>query len=178
MQLDTTTALTLIVPESCWDKINSIRKEHDNAYPRWMPHVNFLFPFVSTELFDEYHEKLQTALAGFGDINLHFNKIGYFNQKNNVTVNLQLSDEKDLQDLFKLITDTIPEVKSKHPEFHPHLTIGQFKKSEFDKKINELNDWLKSDNGIKVTIDSIYMINRSKTDNNVPFSVNRTISLK
>jgi len=176
MQLDTTTALTLIVPESCWDKINGIRKDHDKAYQKWMPHVNFLFPFVPTELFADYYEKLQTALTGFGPINLHFNKIGFFNQKGTATVNLQLSDDKDLQELFKVICNTIPEVKSKHPEFHPHLTIGQFKKSELDAKLKELNTWL--DHGIKVTVDSIYMINRSKTDNTVPFSINRTISLK
>ena len=176
MQLDTTTALTLIVPESCWDKINAIRKEHDAAYYRWVPHINLNFPFVPVELFPAYHEKLQAALMGFGTIDLHFDKIGFFNQKGTATVNLQLSDDKDLQRLFKIIRNTIPEVKPKHPEFHPHLTIGQFKKTELDAKLKELNTWL--GDGIKVTVDSIYMINRSKTDNTVPFSINRTISLK
>ena len=176
MQLDTTTALTLIVPENCWDKINTIRKEYDNAYSRWDPHINLIFPFVSVDMFDEYYDRLQPALGGFGPIDLHFNKIGFFSQKGQATVNLQLSDDKDLQELFKIITKTIPEVKPKHPEFHPHLTIGQFKKSELDAKLKELTAWL--GDGIKVTIDSIYMINRSKTDNTVPFSINKTISLK
>jgi 2'-5' RNA ligase len=176
MQFDTTTALTLIVPEHVWDRINGIRKDHDSAYSRWMPHVNFLFPFVSVELFDEYHEKLQNALKGFGQIELHFDKIGHFGQKGGVTVNLQLNNDSALQKLFGIINSIIPEIKPKHNEFHPHLTLGQFKKAELDGKLKELNEWL--GDGITVTIDNIYMINRSKTDGNVPFSINRTISLK
>ena len=176
MQLDTTTALTIVAPEEVWAKIDGIRKEHDSAYGRWMPHINLLFPFVPLALFDDYHDKLQMALVNFGSIEIHFDKISHFSQKKAATVNLQVSDDKVLQELFKVITDTIPEVSSKKTSFKPHLTIGQFPKSQLDTKLKELTTWL--GDGIKVTIDNIYMINRSTNDNTVPFSKNREISLK
>jgi len=175
MELDTTTALTVILPKENWDKVNSIRKNHDKAYSRWMPHVNLLFPFVPQEKFEEYYEKLQKVLSGFGPIPLYFNKIGYFEQKNQVTVNLQLSDDSKLQELFELIRNSIPEVKPKHPEFHPHLTLGQFDKNILDQKMVELDNWLGL--GLYANIDQIYIINRSKKDN-MPFSINRVINLK
>lgn len=57
---DTSTALTLIISPTYHQKINEIRSKHDKAYPRWMPHINFMFPFVPLEQFPEVrHFKCQ-----------------------------------------------------------------------------------------------------------------------
>ena len=44
--MHTSTALTFVLPDEVHDKINEIRSVSDKAYPRWMPHINFIFPFV------------------------------------------------------------------------------------------------------------------------------------
>ncbi len=173
--LDVTTALALILPPEYHEKINSIRKDNDRAYPRWMPHINFLFPFISLENFDEYHNKLQTALKGFGSFELTFDKIGYFKQKKAATFNLQLSNDTKIQELFDLIRITIPEIEPKHPEFHPHLTLGQSKKSMIDQTMIDLENWLGL--GMTIQVNKIYMINRSKNNKNIPYTINREITL-
>lgn len=173
---DVTTALAILVTsQEEVDKINGIRADHDRAYSRWMPHINFLFPFVPVEEFDEYQKKLQEALSGFGSFDLVLDQVGHFKQRKAATFNLQPSDDSKLQELFNAVRAAIPEVQPKHPEFHPHLTIGQFKKFQIADKETELAQWL--GDGVKVRIDGVYMINRSKEDRDVPFSVNRMISL-
>lgn len=173
--MDTTTALVIVIPDQFHDKINEVRSKSDRAYPRWMPHLTLLFPFVEVEQFPEIYEKLQNKLKNFGGFQLNFNKIDYFKQGRNVTMHIKPSNDMKLQELFKAIRDTFPDIQTKHDEFHPHLTIGQFKNSELQQKTQELNEWL--GNGFSVYIDCVCLLNRSKIDNNIPFSINKKIML-
>lgn len=50
----TWTALIISPPQDKWDNIQEIRKVHDKAYQRWMPHINIAFPFVKPENFDQF----------------------------------------------------------------------------------------------------------------------------
>jgi len=174
--MDTTTALTLVIPEEFHTSINTIRSASDRAYPRWMPHINFLFPFVSEDKFADIVSRLTPKLKEFGSFELELNQLGHFKQGKNVTVHIKPSNITRLKELFTLIRQTIPEVESKHDEFNPHLTIAQFKTSEAESKVQELTTWL-SGNKFKFTVDHICILQRSKTDNNEPFSMNSKISL-
>jgi hypothetical protein len=75
--LSTTTALALIVdPGALCTSINVIRAEHDKAFPRWMPHVNFYFPFVPIESFPAMSVRISAILKSIDpfdgiDLNHH-----------------------------------------------------------------------------------------------------------
>jgi 2'-5' RNA ligase len=174
--METTTALTLVIPIEFQNEINDIRKLYDRAYPRWMPHINFLFPFVPESQFDDIINRLTPVLKSFGSFELELSELGHFKQGKNVTVHIKPKDSNRLRELFTLIRGTLPEIPLKHDEFNPHLTIAQFKNSEFNIKILELTNWLKNKN-FKFTVNHICILQRSKIDNNVPFSVNKEISL-
>jgi 2'-5' RNA ligase len=174
--METTTALTLVIPNEYHNDINDIRKLYDRAYPRWMPHINFLFPFVAEDKFDDIINKLTPILQSFGSFELDLSEIGYFKQGKNVTMHIKPKDSTKLKQLFELIKKTLPDVPTKHDEFNAHLTIGQFKNSEVNVKVVEMTNWIK-DKDFKCTVDHICILQRSKTDNNVPFSVNRKIML-
>ena len=169
---DVTTALTLVIPAEFHDSINSIRKQYDRAFPRWMPHINFIFPFVPVEQFNEISQKLQNGLKGFGGFQLELTEIGYFPQGKNATFHLKPKDTSRIKDLFDIIMKILPDIKVKHQEFNPHLTLGQCKKAEVDGKIEEVRSQLSK--GISFTVDRIFIINRTKDD---PFKIHTEISL-
>lgn len=176
--METTTALTLVLPNKYHEMINNIRKQYDKAYPRWMPHINFMFPFVAEERFDEIRKRLVSELVSFGSFELELNEVGYFKQgKNFVTMHLKPKDPSQLQSLFKVIKLNIPEVDVKHKEFTPHLTIGQFPIAEADIKLKEYQKWL-SENPITYNVTNICILNRSKTDNSLPFEIYHPLSLQ
>lgn len=170
---DVTTALTLVIPQKFHDEINVIRKESDRAFPRWMPHINFIFPFVPVVQFDDVKKKLQDNLKNFGSFTLELSELGYFPQGKNATFHLKPKDQSKLKELFEIIKMTLPDVEIKHAQFNPHLTLGQCKKTEADKKINEIA--LKLNLTIlSFTVDKISIINRS---NDGPFQIHTEISL-
>lgn len=171
---ETTTALTLVVPTNLHGVINSIRKTYDKAYLRWMPHINFLFPFVPEERFEEIKSKLAPALKSFGSFKVDLSEIGFFKQAKGVTIHIKPKDPTKLEALFEVIRQAIPDVMPKHNEFHPHLTIAQCKLSEADEKIEDFKLWVR-ENDFEFTVDNICILQRSKTDQNVPFSVHSII---
>ncbi|CAF3962533.1 unnamed protein product, partial [Rotaria sp. Silwood1] len=58
----TQTALCLIPPNNIWEQIQSIRSIHDKAYPRWMPHINLIYPFTPEKNFDNIKVQLEPIL--------------------------------------------------------------------------------------------------------------------
>lgn len=173
--MDVTTALTIVIPEEFHNKINTIRKEHDRAYARWMPHINLMFPFVNKNQFNEIKEKLSNSLKDIEKFEMDLCEIGYFKQGKKATVHIKPRDDSMLQKLFSIVRKTLPDIPLKHDTFTPHLTIGQFPKGTIEEKIKELKEWL--GDGIKFTLDSIYLINRHETDKSVPFIINKKVLL-
>lgn len=174
--METTTALTLVAPSEHHKKINEIRTTQDKAYPRWFPHINFLFPFVPVDRFDDVKNRLINALKGFGPFTLEMKTIGYFDQGKVCTFHLKPTDDSKLQALYQIIRKTLPEVTVKRDDFHPHMTLAQCKKADAPTKKKELEAWLGA--GMTMKIDHICLISRSKTDQSVPFSVHTEIPLQ
>jgi 2'-5' RNA ligase len=166
---DVTTSLTLTIPVEFHDKINEIRKEYDRAYPRWMPHINFFFPFVDQAELKEVCAKLEKILAGKKSFKIKLNKVGNFKQGSNYTYHLVPESSKELEELFVLLQKEMG-FQSGHKDFHPHMTLGQAKKKDHEEMTKKLEEWLKGTN-IEFTVDKICILARSKTDNTVPFSV-------
>lgn len=140
--MDTTTALAFVLSENSHDKINEIRSKHDKAYPRWMPHINFIFPFVKSDKFDEVCDKLKNLKTK--SFNVVLDTINYFPQQDICTVHMKPSKKscERLATLFNEIMSILSDVSVKHKEFHPHATIGQFTKDTIDEQIKILKEWL------------------------------------
>lgn len=172
--MDTTTALAIIIPNEYHNMINSIREKYDRAYPRWPPHINFLFPFVPIEQFDNIISRLGPKLNSFNNFELTLDDIGYFKSGKNATVHIKPKDPSKLKELFNIITEVLPEVKQKHDEFNPHLTIGQIQMSKVDDFVKEMKSQIPM---INFKVSNVCLLNRSKNDNNVPFSINKYINL-
>jgi len=173
---DTCTALTLIIPQEFTMAINVIRCKYDHAYPRWMPHINFMFPFVPPEQFEDAKERLTTAFANVKPFDVSLNDIGYFTQKGNVSFHLKTNDQSKLDNLFQIIRTALPEVPVKHPTFKAHMTLGKCKKREFDTIKNEIENTIQL-HMVKIKVDAVHIIERSHEDKELPFHIIHRIPL-
>lgn len=174
---DNCTALTLIVPNEFTMAINSIRVKYDHACPRWMPHVNFMFPFVPPELFPDVKRRLENALANIDSFALTLDQLGFFKQKRNVTFHLKTNDQSRLDNLFQVIRNTLPEVTVKHPTFKAHMTLGKCRKRDFNKIKAEIEETIPL-HLVAFQVNKIYIIERSHEDKTVPFHIVHEIPLK
>lgn len=147
--MDTTTALAYVLPIELQDKVNAIRAQHDKAFHRWMPHMNFVFPFISPIHFEEYCERLQSVMMTFPEPFLvQFEGIGFFAQKQGYTFHLKPTEDtvKEMEKIFQIILMTLPELeriipKNKRNEFHPHMTLAQCDKAHFAEMKEQLESW-------------------------------------
>ena len=159
-KMDVTTALTFILPVETHEKINTIRSKYDRAYPRWVPHINFVFPFVSVENFKDLGKTLSDELEKFGSFDIELNEVGFFKQSNGYTYHLKPKDETKLRALWKkmytALTDSKIELKINYDRFTPHVTLGQSKKNEFETRLAELKEYFKDP--IMVPIKKISLI--------------------
>lgn len=176
---DVTTALTLVLPVELHSSVNKIRSKYDRTYPRWMPHMNFIFPFVPREKFGDVKTRLETAFANFPKFQVKLDQLNKFSQKQgNVTFHLATSDQQKLDELFELIKSTLPEIHVKHPQFKAHLTLGQCKNRDFDTTVrNEVTSMLNISDFV-FNVDHVCIIARSKGNNNAQFNIVHKIPLK
>lgn len=77
-KLATYTALCIIPPWGLHGPIEDIRKIHDPAFERWMPHINYYFPFVAPEFFEDTHEKLTKILETFASFEVTLKNLDFF----------------------------------------------------------------------------------------------------
>lgn len=172
--MDTCCALALLIPTWLTSDIEDIRREHDKAYDRWMPHINFLFPFVQEKKIPDVTGRLISELSKLPPFVLNLNEVGSFSQllNNNViqTFHLKPKDETTMIELYAAVRRAIPECKPRRNDFHPHLTLGQWKKSENPTTMLQS----RFDRGISVVVDKLYIITRTKDS---PFSVHSEIPL-
>jgi 2'-5' RNA ligase/endonuclease/exonuclease/phosphatase family metal-dependent hydrolase len=128
----TATALAIVVPARLQSEVNALRKVHDKAYRRWVPHINILYPFVETSRLREALALLKSHLADeqLQTIRIEVDDVGVFRHRKNATVFLKPSkaSEDALQRFRSLLTAALgcEESDGTHDgEFRPHLTIGQ-----------------------------------------------------
>jgi len=72
-----TTALAITLPDEFVAQVNKIRSKHDKAFPRWMPHVNLLFPFIPVAEFQRARLDLQNSLNK-KEIQIEFSQLNSF----------------------------------------------------------------------------------------------------
>ena len=188
-------ALCIIPPKSQWNKIQEIRKKHDPAYYRWMPHINILFPFIDQKYFNLISIYISNTIIKENNIKsfkIHLNSFDVFDRvktnknkygnNNNVRnpnkmETLWLKPQgcyKELQKLFNLSKKEWMKCATKHgkqSKYIPHLTVGKFKIKEINRFKNRFQTSWKP---ISFQCDAIYLISRQ---GNEPFKIKHKLSL-
>jgi 2'-5' RNA ligase len=170
------TALCLIPPEDVWKQIQSIRSVHDKAYPRWMPHINLVYPFAPESEFVNLKSQLESVLNQRNSFEIEFdqNSFEYFKQKGNeCTFHLRPKKTKDVVELHQIIQNCIPNYINTTRPFEAHLTLGQTTTSRISDVLMEMKAKWKT---IKFTIDRICMISRENDPNDL-FSIKSQVLL-
>jgi 2'-5' RNA ligase len=127
-----TTALCIIPPQEVWAPMQLIREKYDKGYVRWMPHFNFLYPFVTFDEFPEAEKLLKESLSKIKPFKVKLEKFGSFDQKNESVLWI-----KPESDVIREVNNQISKVyKPNRKDFVPHISVGQFPK-------NEIQTWLK-----------------------------------
>ena len=164
------TALCLIPPESLWQPIQDIRSVHDKAYPRWMPHINLMYPFAPESKFAEIKEQLGELLLKRKPLEIEFDpsSLHYFQQKGSeCTFHLRPKITADVVELQGLIQQTLIDYVTSTRPFEAHLTLGQTTKSRISDVLIEMKAKWQT---MKFTIDRVCMISR-ENDPNSPFEI-------
>eukprot|EP01080_Neovahlkampfia_damariscottae_P007930 gene7930-12398_t len=151
------TALCVIPPKDVWEQIQAIRKIHDSTYERWMPHFNYLYPFVGFEEFPEAEKLLKEKMKNIEPFKVKVEKFGYFSQKD-VAV-LWVKPESDV--LQKLHNEITKVYEANRKDFKPHISVGQFPKNEVQKMMEKFQKEWKP---IEFIVNEICLIGRYGND--------------
>ena len=129
-----TSALCVEIDAALHDAIQPVRQQFDHAFPRWMPHINLLYPFILDDLRLEEHllPPLAEAISQMPCFSIGFKRLGFFkHSKATKTVHLvpEVTPRDALDALFQTLLHMFPnyvrETKGR-PHLVPHMTIGQW----------------------------------------------------
>ena len=172
----TQTALCIIPPEHVWEQIQSIRSIHDKAYPRWMPHINLIYPFVPEGNFESIKTRLEPVLKREKPFEIQFDQssVDYFRQRDDeCTYHLRPTINRDIVQLQKLIQEHLSNVPGKKRAFQAHLTLGQTTTSKITDVLADIKANWKT---IEFTVDRVYLISRENHPENL-FTIKNEILL-
>ncbi|CAD2220916.1 endonuclease/exonuclease/phosphatase domain-containing protein [Angomonas deanei] len=124
-------AMCIIPPKELHEKINKIREKFDQGYPRWMPHINVLHPFVQFDRLADAITLVDKALQGFEPFTVSLKKADFFDARKNIVFIAPETSDGSLQKLHSIVQALFPAcVKERGgAEYNPHLTLGQVEKS-------------------------------------------------
>lgn len=148
-------------------QIQAIRSKYDKAYPRWMPHINLIYPFVTEENFAKAKERLEIVLKREKPFQVRFDgsSFHYFKQGgDDCTYHLQSTASAEIVRLQNVIQNQLADIPKKKRAFQAHLTLGQTTASEIDQVLADMSvQW----QTIEFTVDRIYMISRENHPENL-----------
>jgi 2'-5' RNA ligase len=172
----TQTALCIIPPENVWEQIQSIRSIYDKAYPRWMPHINLIYPFIPEGNFENMKALLEPIINRKKPFQIQFDEssFSYFKQRGDeCTYHLQPKNSTDVVELQKSIQNQISHLIKNKRAFQAHLTLGQTTTTKISDVFIELKAKWKT---IEFTVDRLYMISRENHPENL-FTIKNEIFL-
>ena len=172
----TQTALCIIPPEHLWEQIQAIRSVHDKAYPRWMPHINLIYPFVAEANFTHAREQLAPLVNRMKPFTVRFDQssVTYFSQKGDgCTYHLHPTADAELIELQRVIDAQMNPASKKKRPFAAHLTLGQTTASAVSNVLAEIKaKWTP----VEFQVDRVFMISRENNPENL-FTVKDEILL-
>lgn len=133
------TALAIVPPSQFHEAVNEIRSKHDKAYPRWMPHINVLFPFIEVDdtadptMMTDVEQQLSAALASVPAFDITLETFNHFSRKGDNLYFLRPSEKcrPQIDVLVRVVDSCLSHSlgsRQKRP-FKPHMTVGQWPKS-------------------------------------------------
>ncbi|MHA2287467.1 MAG: 2'-5' RNA ligase family protein [Promethearchaeota archaeon] len=173
------TAVVIIPPNEIWGAIQEIRRKHDRAFDRWMPHITLLYPFKPESEFNSLEVFFSTTCRKIDSFEVKLNTFKYFrHSKQNYTIYLNPEPESLIRALQLKIMKIVPDCNDASlykTGFMPHLSVGQIKgKDNLDIILNNLqNDW----QSLTFKLNSIFFIAREKTKLS-NFEIKKQILLK
>ncbi|ELT99150.1 hypothetical protein CAPTEDRAFT_183161 [Capitella teleta] len=177
-------SIVIIPPKEFWEPIQMIRKKHDKAYERWMPHVNLLYPFIADandgQFFSEAAQDLKSALKDIQPFKVCFTKDSFkvFKRKKFCTLWLKpiVVAHPQVLGLQESMVKTFPQCNDVNKigdhGFTPHLSLGQLKPKGYRECVDEFSkDWT----DMEFTVDHVTLISRADFDD--PFHVRHEVPL-
>lgn len=166
-------ALVVIPPESVWEPIQSIRKQFDKSYRRWMPHINLVYGFIPEESFSAVRDCLMARLGNLRPFKVRLREFRRFEHAQSTTVWLQPeTDPPDvLQAIHSICRIVFPacDEQSTHGEqgFTPHLTVANHPKSGPKPQLEPVD--------VEFEVSQIHLISRHEEQ---PFEVRETVCFR
>lgn len=170
-KMDVRSALTIIPPKDICDNIDVIRSVYDDAYGRWMPHSNIIFPYISEEDFLTLREQIEKEMATIEPFEVQLNKFGFFGaKKKNICWLAPETDKDQIRQIYDKTIKYTPYL-AKNKEFNAHITLGNLPKQETQTKLAE---WSKTWKPTSFVVDRLYIITRVGEE---PFKIKYEIKL-
>ncbi|CUS09836.1 unnamed protein product [Tuber aestivum] len=137
------TAIAVIPPAFYHPQINALRSLYDKSYPRWPPHINVLYPFVTPESLPSAVQDIRRVVQESEDDGLGFwlglDRPGSFRHKQSATIFLspgphdggmvgdpETASGKALKRLEVLLSGGYAKRgRAGDGVYRPHLTLGQ-----------------------------------------------------
>ncbi|MFQ5601510.1 MAG: 2'-5' RNA ligase family protein [Candidatus Krumholzibacteriia bacterium] len=172
------TAVVVIPPRTCWEPIQSIRRQYDRQVRRWMPHVTLVYPFRPRQQFATIARPLRAACARIEPFEVRLARFRHFEHgRHGFTLWLEPEPPERLIQLQELIVSTVPDCDDslRHPlGFTPHLSVGQVHGRDALRRLeSELRARWRA---LTFTLTGVGLIWRGSPPDDV-FRVDRTISL-
>ena len=142
-------ALALLPTLRITAPIEAVRRVHDRHFARWPPHINLLYPFLSSpsdvvqgedrQLNQEIRSRVQEAVRNIKPFRVHLDasRPGVFSHgRKSKTVWLGPSTQS-IQQLQEALRSEFSECNSDQRPFVPHLSVGQASSKEDAELLGE-----------------------------------------
>lgn len=162
---NTSSGLFVIVPPNSTDytQMQKIRKELDENYSKWMPHLSIHLGWIPESEFADWMDSNEETFKKINPFEVILDKPDFLTHDSAYTLILRpnKSCSNKLVNLFKLFGS----------ESEPHLTIGKFKdKTKLDSKLKLLSDTKLS---IKWNLTQLHLVSRKNRDYGVQLGLVR-----
>ncbi|KAA3658842.1 MAG: 2'-5' RNA ligase family protein [Calditrichaeota bacterium] len=169
-------AVVIIPPEELWQPIQEIRKAHDRAFWRWMPHITLLYPFRPAETHVTLEKHFEEQLFSFPSFKLKLKKVSYFMSRNSsFTIWLQPEPARQIHQLQAELQQIVPDCDDVHKfpgGFHPHLSVASGRGTEQFKEI--LKKIKKQWKPISFPVSNVYLVSREHSQEE-RFTITQTV---
>lgn len=116
------TALCIIPPKQLWAPIDRLRSRYDDAYRKWPPHINLVYPFVQVDRLPAALEAVRSAAQNLQPFRICLGAADVF-QDGNYAHERHERMSRRLQDLHKAVVEALGHEDA--GDYRVHTTIGQ-----------------------------------------------------
>ncbi|TLD30973.1 hypothetical protein PspLS_02786 [Pyricularia sp. CBS 133598] len=130
------TALCIVPPRQLWPTIDRLRSLYDDAFGKWPPHINLVYPFVQVASLDhavaaiasELEARLGTQRYDECNPAVRLDSSGVFSHRKHNTIYRRDSGEarvERLRALRKAVSSALAHQSPSDGDYRPHLTVAQ-----------------------------------------------------